>query len=64
MECVNVKEKVIEMGKLYMSKEDLNKIEKSKELQKKAKQWNDSEIDTLTFLIEVDKYKGKIGVKK
>lgn len=48
------------MGTLYMSKENIKKIEGSKELQEKAKQWNNSELDTIGFLIEVNKYRRKI----
>ena len=43
------------MGTLYMSKENIKKIEGSKELQEKAKQWNDSKIDTIGFLMKVNR---------
>ena len=45
------------MGTLYMSKENIKKIEKSKKLQEKAKQWSNNEIDTIGFLMEINKNK-------
>lgn len=44
-------------GTLYMSKKNIKKIEESKELQEKAKQWNNSKIDTITFVMAINNYK-------